>query len=119
MLAAGLAVASTIGLAVSAQAVDRNCYSGEFCVYRDRDFNTNNSMYRFTGADAFWFNHAPQIQNDDSSWRNYWSVTARVYDTQSYGGDVTVCIPSNYQLAYSAASNDRGSSHKYNGVNSC
>jgi hypothetical protein len=49
----GVMALSTVAFGASAaSAADRNCYSGEFCVYRDANFSTSNSMYRFTGADG-------------------------------------------------------------------
>lgn len=121
-LAAGtlvLAAAATVGVTGPAQAVDRNCYGGEFCVFRATNYNQAYEMYRFTGADDAWWWGQSAISNDDSSWYSKWSVTVRVYDYDSYGGPVTVCLKSYTGWTSNSYANDRGGSHKWNGVSSC
>ncbi|MFD7259899.1 hypothetical protein [Streptomyces sp. NPDC059874] len=107
-----------IAFASPAQAVDRNCYSGEFCVYVDSNFSTSNVMYRFPGADGDWCTGQNAICDGDSSWRNYWSVPATWYYWQGWV-DVQGCLNPNYQLSYDYWLNDEGRSHKWKGGSTC
>ena len=140
LFALPLAVAATLGLAQSAlavpgsgpvlpspsvsppsavTAVDRTCYKGEFCVYKDANFSTSNTMLRTTAKFDNWFWDFRALNDEDSSWANKWSVPATVYKDANHTGGVTVCRLPNTQLGYSATANDKGSSHKWAGGSAC
>ncbi|WP_329116959.1 peptidase inhibitor family I36 protein [Streptomyces sp. NBC_01353] len=123
VMAAVLGTAAAAGMTMvasaPAQAVDRNCYDGNFCVYQAQEFNTNYPMYRFSGADANWSDQSA-IYDNDSSWRNRWSVTVKVYALANYS-TVNTCFNPGYQLGASGSSsqNNNGRSHKWDGTSWC
>ncbi|MEU6881280.1 peptidase inhibitor family I36 protein [Streptomyces sp. NPDC046712] len=122
VMSAVLGTAAAAGLTMvasaPAQAVDRNCYDGNFCVYQAHEFNTNYPMYRFSGADSNWSDQSA-IYDNDSSWRNRWSVTVKVYAYAGYS-TVNTCFNPGYQLGSGGSSqNDNGRSHKWDGTSWC
>ncbi|MDX6258609.1 MAG: Peptidase inhibitor family [Kribbellaceae bacterium] len=114
------AAGAAIGLATPAHAVDRMCYSGNWCVYADIDYKINDAndyMYRFNAADYSWADGNGGINNADSSWRNYWSVPVRVYKEGSYAGGEEICVAAgtNRTGGRFTTWDDTGESHRYNG----
>lgn len=117
-LAGTIALMATLATGVPAAAnpgttaPDRTCYDGYFCVYKDKDFSTNNSMYRFNLSNNNWNTYASEIYQADSSWNNRYSRDAYVCD----GGWITTntihLTPGN-SISYSSAANDRGVMHDW------
>jgi len=104
----------TVGVASPAMAVDRTCYDGYFCVYKDLNFSTGNSMYRFNYSDNDWSSGESAIYHADSSWRNFYSRTANVCDYGSFGINKTMAVLGDgWELSYSSSWNDKGEGHKW------
>ncbi|MFE5488025.1 peptidase inhibitor family I36 protein [Streptomyces sp. NPDC056527] len=123
VMAAVLGTAAAAGMTMvasaPAQAVDRNCYDGNFCVYQASSFSQSYPMYRFNIADSNWGSGQPEIYDKDSSWRNRWSVTVKVYALSDYR-TVNTCFNPGYELHQGGATqNDNGRSHKYDGTSWC
>jgi hypothetical protein len=120
LLLGGLLAAVAVVLpAAPALAVDRNCYSNNYCIYRDSDFSTNNAMYRYTENDSNWCDYQEQICNADSSWRNYRSTRVWTYHEYSWSW-IGFCLSSGYQINYNWWNNDEGESHRFDtGIASC
>lgn len=95
-----------------AAAVDRNCYSGYFCVYKDSNFSTNNSMYRFNYSNNDWYSFAREIHQADSSWRNLYTRDAYVCDA-GWRTTNTIHLTPGDSINYSSAANDRGVMHDW------
>ncbi|WP_155369065.1 hypothetical protein [Catellatospora vulcania] len=114
-LAIGILAAAfaTVGMASPAQAVDRNCYDGYFCVYKDSNFSTNNSMYRFNYSNNWWNNSQPEIFRADSSWRNFYSLTAHVCDYGTWSDTTMAVLGDGWELSYAAGWNDKGEGHEW------
>ncbi len=102
--------------AVTAAAVA--CNSMEFCVSKDTYFN--GATFKFTAASSNWsaVSYA-NLYNEDSSWRSRWTVPVVVYDYTQYAGSQTLCVNVNWDVFYNNSASDRGSSHKWDGRNSC
>lgn len=102
--------------AVTAAAVA--CNSMEFCVSKDTYFN--GPTFKFTVANNNWsaVSYA-NLYNEDSSWRSRWTVPVVVYDYTQYAGGQTLCVNVNWDVFYNNGASDRGSSHKWDGRNSC
>jgi hypothetical protein len=111
VVAIALGTVGSVVVSSPAQAVDRNCYSNEWCVYKDRDFSTANSMYRFTVSYLDWYYNACEIYEADSSWRNLRSSGAATYTSAGYWGE-EICVNGGYQVAYYYWANDDGASHE-------
>ncbi|WP_349879514.1 hypothetical protein ABIH81_06745 [Micromonospora sp. HUAS YX12] len=113
LVVAATAAFATVGLASPAMAVDRNCYDGYFCVYKDLNFSTSNSMYRFNVSDNNWDVGQSAIFKADSSWRNFYSRTAHVCDYGVLSNTTMAVLGDGWELSYSQSWNDRGEGHAW------
>lgn len=106
-------VFGVIAIAPSAHAVDRTCYDGYFCVYEDRDFSTDNSMYRTNYESGRWDIDMPAVYENDSSWRNRRAQASKTYSA-SYMVGLELCLVGGGQVNYYYWANDDGASHQLN-----
>lgn len=107
---------SSTGRAAAAAAV--SCNYMEFCVSKDTYFN--GPTFKFTVASSNWSAVSyVDLFNEDSSWRSRWTVPVVVYDGLQFSGPQTLCVNINWDVYYANGANDRGSSHKWDGRNSC
>ena len=112
-LGAALVAASLAPVAAHADEAsinaDRTCYELEFCVYRDPDYDTTNSMYRFTYSMGTWQYAASEIFESDSSWWNRRGSAAKVYENAL--GFSELCLNPQQSLNYSWDYGDDGYGH--------
>ncbi|GAB1691068.1 peptidase inhibitor family I36 protein [Krasilnikovia sp. M28-CT-15] len=110
--AGALATAATLLTATPALAVDRTCYDGYFCVYKDANYSTANTMYRFNKTNNDWYTYASSIYRADSSWKNRYTRDAYVCDA-GWITTNTIHLKPGASISYSSAANDRGAEHAW------
>ncbi|MEV4664306.1 hypothetical protein AB0J85_20425 [Micromonospora echinofusca] len=107
-VAGAITALGIFGVASPALAVDRNCYDDYFCVYKDINYSTGNSMYRINVESKNWSYQLPSIYKADSSWRNFHDQTWRVCDYGTFNDTTTISLTNGQGITYSSGANDRG-----------
>jgi hypothetical protein len=109
------AVVGLVAMAPTAQAApDRSCYDGNFCIYKDRDFSTDNSMYRTKIESGRWDIDMPAVDENDSSWRNRRAKGSRTFGGRWMTLGTEICVIGGGQVNYYWDANDDGASHRLN-----
>ncbi|HWH01359.1 MAG TPA: hypothetical protein VNV66_19075 [Pilimelia sp.] len=120
VLAGAVTATAIFGVAAPAQAaVDRNCYTGYFCVYKDANYSTGNSMYRINVENFHWSYELPAVYRADSSWRNYNANTWLVCDYGTFNDTKTIVLSNGQGISSSSAANDRGEGNELYPNNGC
>jgi len=73
-VAGAITAAGIFGLAAPAQAVDRNCASGYFCVWAGANFSTSYPMYRISyeyTSGHNWATYLPERRKMMQAWADY------------------------------------------------
>ncbi|WP_314247849.1 peptidase inhibitor family I36 protein [Streptomyces sp. DSM 40907] len=113
------AMAGVIAAAPSAAAVDRTCYDGNFCIYKDSNYSTNNSMYRTKYESARWDIDMPAVYEADSSWWNRRGQSSKTYGGRWMSWGVEICLVPGGSVNYYWDANDDGASNTLNDGNGC
>jgi hypothetical protein len=108
----GIAVATAALVPSAANAATSDCPAEYFCAWRDLNFDGTRNQW--IGNSNAW----SQLNNNSSSWYNNGVYIpggpddVMVYDTSLFR-DSLFCLWRGQSLSYSAAFNDRPSSHKW------
>jgi hypothetical protein len=112
VLAGAITAAGIFGVAAPAQAADRTCASGYFCVWAGAPFSTAYPMFRINveyDRNGNWARLGlGAISKADSSWRNLHSSSWLVCDYGTVNDTKTIVLSYGQEIRSSSAANDRG-----------
>lgn len=125
VLAGAITAGAIFGISAPAQAqaaVDRNCYSGYFCVFAGAGFSQSYPMYGISyeyPSNHNWATYLPEIAKKDSSWRNRNANKWLVCDYGLVNDTKTIVLSNGQEIGNSSAANDRGEGNELYTNNDC